>query len=292
MSGSALTALVEELQRLKATGETSVPVTPQGALCLEQLLSASAPTPTAAYPEAQPKATQVSTPKPQAAPKPEASPFAQPPQIELPPGDKATQWAWLKDRVMDCPVCKSQVKSGKKVVLGVGSLDADLFFCGEAPGAEEEIQGEPFVGPAGQLLTKIIQAMGFERKQVYIGNIMNFRPPMPTPFGNRPPTTEELHFCLPYLKAQLAIVNPKVIIALGATAAKGLLAPGDHGPMRQLRGQWFQLEGTPLTVTYHPSYLLHNNTLASKRAVWEDMLGVLAHLHIPISEKQKQYFTA
>ena len=117
------------------------------------------------------------------------------------------------------------------VVFGVGDIDARIMFVGEAPGADEEIQGEPFVGPAGQLLTKMIQGMGLERAEVYIGNIMNWRPEMKAingivPLGNRPPTAQEMAYCLPYLKAQIEIVNPEIVVALGATAATGLLGAG------------------------------------------------------------------
>ena len=167
----------------------------------------------------------------QIAPAQEGAAIPPAPVFTLPAGDKATRWAWLKDKVENDPVCRAHVRPGKKVVLGVGTLDAKIFFCGEAPGADEEVQGEPFVGAAGQLLTKMIKAMGVDRGQVYIGNIMNWRPEMPTPpgveqIGNRPPTAEEMTYCLPYLKAQLEIVQPEVIVALGATASAGLLGAG------------------------------------------------------------------
>jgi uracil-DNA glycosylase family 4 len=210
--------------------------------------------------------------------------------LELPVGDKQTQWEWLKERVLNCPVCNSHLKPGKKVVFGVGNIDADIFFCGEAPGADEEVQGEPFVGPAGQLLTKIIQAMGLKRQDVYIGNIMNWRPQMPTVYGNRPPTEQEIEFCLPYLKAQLAVVQPKVVVALGATAVNGLLGYNAKRKLSDCRGQWMEFEGYPLMVTFHPSYLLRNNTNHSKRMVWEDMMQVMEKLGLALSEKQKTYF--
>lgn len=210
--------------------------------------------------------------------------------IELPEGNKELQWNVLRDKVLNCSVCRSHVKLDKKIVFGVGNLDADIFFCGEAPGAEEEIQGEPFVGKAGQLLTKVIQAMGLQREEVYIGNIMNWRPEMPTPYGNRPPTQEEMAFCLPYLKAQVAIVKPKVIIALGATAVNGLLGPDNKRRMGEIRGKWFEFQGVPLMVTFHPSYLLRNDTSYAKRQVWEDMLKVMEQLHFKISDKQRKFF--
>lgn len=210
--------------------------------------------------------------------------------VSLPKGDKLLQYDWLKEKVLNCSVCNQHIKNGKKVVFGIGNLDADIFFCGEAPGADEEIIGEPFVGRAGQLLTKIIFAMGLSRSDVYIGNIMNWRPELDTPFGNRPPTQEEMSFCLPYLKAQIEIVQPKVIVALGATAVNGLLGYDSSRRMRDLRGKWSTFCNVPLMVTFHPSYLLRNNTLQTKRIVWEDMLEVMKKIGMPISEKQEKFF--
>ncbi len=210
--------------------------------------------------------------------------------ISLPQGTKLEQWKWLKNKVLTCPTCCSHVRPGKRVVFGSGCLDASIFFCGEAPGADEEEQGEVFVGRAGQLLTKIINAMGFQRSDVYIGNIMNWRPEMPNMIGNRPPTQEEMEICLPYLKAQLAIVQPKVVVALGSTAVSGLLGADSKRRMRDIRGQWTSFEHIPMMVTYHPSYLLRNNTREAKRQVWEDMMAVMERLNMPISEKQRGYF--
>ena len=200
------------------------------------------------------------------------------------------QMDWLRQRILDCPTCKKNVRPGKKIVVGVGHLDADLFFCGEAPGAEEESAGEPFVGPAGQLLNRMIDAMGLEREQVYIGNIMNWRPETPNYRTNRPPTKEEMAFCLPYLHAQLSIVQPKVVVALGLTAANGLLGHDPNRKLGALRGRWQSLGALPLMVTYHPSYLLRNASRKVKRIVWEDLLQVMERLSIPISEKQQRYF--
>lgn len=208
----------------------------------------------------------------------------------LPEGPKEEQWYWLKQRVLNCPHCLKHLHPGKKLVFGSGNLNADIFFCGEAPGADEEEQGEVFVGRAGQLLTKIIEAMGMKRSDVYIGNIMNWRPETPNHIGNRPPTQEEMQFCLPYLIGQVDIVRPKVIVALGATAVSGLLGYDSQRRMRDCRGNWFEFNGIPLMITYHPSYLLRNATKQSKRIVWEDMLQVMNFLNIPISEKQKSYF--
>jgi uracil-DNA glycosylase len=213
-----------------------------------------------------------------------------PPSIQLPKASKEEQWAYLKNLVLSCKECKRHVKPGKHIVFGAGNIDADIFFCGEAPGADEETEGVPFVGRAGQLLTKMIQGMGLSREQVYIANIMNWRPEMDTPVGNRPPTQKEMEFCLPYLKAQVAIIKPKVIVALGATAVNGLLGANPKRKMGDIRGQWQSFEGTKLMITFHPSYLLRNNTNRTKRQVWEDLLAVMDALKLPISEKQKNYF--
>lgn len=213
-----------------------------------------------------------------------------PEPFELPAGSRQERWQWLRDKVLNCPVCNAHVRPGKRVVFGIGSLDAKIFFCGEAPGAEEEMQGEPFVGPAGELLTRIIGAMGLSREDVYIGNIMNWRPEMPTEIGNRKPTMREMNFCLPYLRAQVEIVQPKVIVALGSTAVDGLLGPDSKRRIGSIRGKWFEFGQWPLMATYHPAYLLRNNANKTKRMVWEDMLQVMDKVGLPISERQRGYF--
>lgn len=217
------------------------------------------------------------------------------PTVVLGDGDKATRWAALRDLVTKDPTCCAHVRPGKKVVLGVGSLEAKIMFVGEAPGAEEEIQGEPFVGPAGQLLTKMIQAMGLRRDEVYIGNIMNWRPEMAgTPgreqVGNRPPTEAEMRYCLPYLRAQIEVVNPDVLVALGATAAQGLLGFGSFKALGDIRGKWHVFSEKPLMVTYHPSYILRNQSNRSKRMIWEDLLKVMERTNLPISDRQRNFF--
>jgi DNA polymerase len=175
------------------------------------------------------------------------------------------------------------------VVFGVGNIDSPLMFVGEAPGADEDAQGEPFVGKAGQLLTKIIQTMGFSRQSVYIGNILKCRPDTPgQSAGNRKPTPEEMQTCIPYLHEQIDLIQPKVIVALGATAVEGLL--GKTEGITKLRGHWRTYRNIPLMPTYHPAYLLRNQSLSEKRRVWEDMLAVLEKLAMPISEKQRNYF--
>lgn len=196
----------------------------------------------------------------------------------------------LRKAALACTRCPHLVKSRTQVVFGVGNPNADLMFVGEAPGADEDEQGEPFVGRAGQLLTKMIQAMGFERSDIYIANVLKCRPDMPAgESGNRKPKLDEMQTCLPWLEEQIAIIQPKAIIALGATAVEGLL--GDTSPMRDLRGRWLEFQGIPVMVTYHPAYLLRNQSIGEKRKVWEDMLLVMEKLGCRISQKQRRFFT-
>jgi DNA polymerase len=278
----ALNAITEELRRLKASGVGRIPVSDEGIAALRGLAKARKPeTPASTLPAvAAPSA---------AAPAPAA------PVVVLPDGDKSTRWAALRQSVFDDPVCKAKVRPGKKIVLGVGSLDASIMFVGEAPGAEEEIQGEPFVGPADQLLNRMIGGMGLSRSDVYIGNIMNWRPDLPlgpdgVQTGNRPPTDGEMAHCLPYLRAQIEIVNPRLLVALGTSAAKGLLGSKAFGSLGEVRGRWHDFGGRPLMVTYHPSYILRNPTNRQKRLIWEDLLKVMERASLPISEKQRRFF--
>lgn len=179
------------------------------------------------------------------------------------------------------------------MVFATGSPRSAIMFVGEAPGAEEEQQRQPFVGPAGQLLTKIIGAMGLKRPEVYISNICKFRPSSGPGQGtsNRAPTPEEMQACLPYLMTEIDLIKPQVIVALGATAATGL---GIEGPVGKNRGRFHPISGTQVMVTYHPSYLIREEQrdggLKAKRLVWEDMLAVMERLSLPISEKQRGYF--
>jgi uracil-DNA glycosylase len=210
-------------------------------------------------------------------------------QIQQTTSNKAQNLASVRERVRGCTKCAHLANSRTQTVFGVGNPDAEIMFIGEAPGADEDQQGEPFVGRAGQLLTKIIKAMGFAREDVYIANILKCRPDMPAgSFGNRAPTPAEMQMCRPYLVEQIDIIQPKVLVALGAVAVEGLL--GARGTMRELRGRWHSYNGTPLMITYHPAYLLRNQSPSEKRKVWEDMMHVLDRLEKPISEKQRNYF--
>ena len=202
--------------------------------------------------------------------------------------DKATAFAALRERALVCVKCPHLASSRQSVVFGVGSIDAQLMFVGEAPGADEDEQGEPFVGAAGQLLTRIIQATGLSRGDVYIANILKCRPDMPPgSSGNRKPTPDEMTTCISYLHEQIDMIRPKVLVALGGTALEGLL---NKSGITKLRGQWQTYRGTPLMPTYHPAYLLRNQAMSEKRKVWEDMLAVMEKLGMPISEKHRNYF--
>jgi DNA polymerase len=204
-------------------------------------------------------------------------------------GTKAERLAAMRGPVLACTKCPHLVQSRTQVVFGVGNPEAELMFVGEAPGEDEDRQGEPFVGKAGQLLTKIIETMGYARDDIYIANVLKCRPDMPPGMpGNRKPKPAEMQTCLPYLREQIDIIQPRAIVALGATAMEGLL--GAVEPMARLRGRWHDFQGTPLMATYHPAYLLRNQSLGEKRKVWEDMLMVLERLGNPITEKQRTYF--
>jgi uracil-DNA glycosylase len=203
---------------------------------------------------------------------------------------KAAAFGNLRERAMACVKCAHLASSRKNVVFGVGDTNAQLMFIGEAPGADEDIQGEPFVGKAGQLLTKIIETMGLSRDSVYIANILKCRPDTPgQAFGNRKPTPEEMQTCIPFLHEQIDLIRPKVLVALGGTAVEGLL--GKSAGIMKLRGVWQTYRGIPLMPTYHPAYVLRNQALSEKRKVWEDMLMVMERIGMPISDKQRKFFT-
>lgn len=204
-------------------------------------------------------------------------------------GEKQKLLDELRQRTLACTKCPALVKFRHNVVFGVGDPDTELMFVGEAPGEEEDLRGEPFVGKAGQLLTRVIETMGYQRSSVYIANILKCRPDMPpNTSGNRKPTPAEMSTCAPYLLEQIKIIQPRAIVALGLTAVEGLI--GTDQPMNRLRGRWHEFAGTPLMPTYHPAYLLRNQSLGEKRKLWEDMLLVLEKLGKPITDKQRGFF--
>jgi DNA polymerase len=205
----------------------------------------------------------------------------------------ADRLAHLRERASVCQKCQHLARTRTQVVFGVGNPAAELMFVGEAPGAEEDAQGEPFVGQAGQLLTKMIETMGMARSDVYIANVLKCRPDVPPgSYGNRPPTNEEMATCLPYLLGQIDIVRPKILVALGTTAVRGLLPHLEETPIGRLRGKFAEFRGVPLMPTFHPSYVLRQGDNATKRKVWEDLLMVMEKLGMPISAKQRGYFVS
>ena len=200
-----------------------------------------------------------------------------------------TSLVQLRQCALGCEKCPNLVSSRTQVVFGVGNPKADLLFVGEAPGQDEDRQGEPFVGAAGKLLTKIIETMGLCRSDVYIANILKCRPDTPgRSTGNRAPTADEMATCVPWLHEQINLIQPKILVALGKTAVGGLLEK--EVAITRFRGQWQTYHGIPLMPTYHPASLLHNQSLAEKRNIWEDMLAVMEQLEMPINEKQRTFF--
>lgn len=313
-----LDATIAHLERLQSLGVRHVPVqaetvaaltvksdgTPQKTTptrSVSNAASASAPR-TNAPPTAQRPVTPTAQPPSFDAPAPLPSPAriprsTLPPPVEKPlppklsPESKAQAFADLQQRVLACQKCPHLVAFRHSVVFGTGDPDARILFVGEAPGAEEDHAGEPFVGAAGALLTKIITAMGLSRDSVYIANILKCRPDLPPGApGNRKPSAEEMATCTPWLHEQIDLIQPEVMVALGSTAIEGLLG----GPVfvNRVRGKWHSYRGIPLMPTFHPAYLLRNEVISEKRKVWEDMLAVMERLQMPISAKQRAYFTS
>lgn len=193
---------------------------------------------------------------------------APPPLPVIASGDKPAALKAIRDDIGDCTRCKLH-KQRKNIVFGVGDVNADIMFIGEGPGADEDAQGEPFVGRAGQLLNNMIKAMGISREQVYIANVVKCRPP-----GNRTPERDECETCMPFLMRQIAVIRPKIIVALGAVAAKNLLGMNDS--MANLRGRIYDFRDTKLAVTYHPAFLLRDPR--QKGEAWKDLQMVMKHL--------------
>ena len=205
--------------------------------------------------------------------------------------NKAQELAELKERAMHSQSCLSLGTLHDTMVFSVGNPDSRIVFIGEAPGSEEEKQGEPFVGPAGKLLTRIIETMGISRKDVYISNILKFRPRIGnTDQGakNRKPSAEEVAASIQCVRDEIDVVRPELIIALGGCAMQGLLEL-DEG-VNRARGKLYDLGAHKAIVTFHPSYLLRSGANSEKRKLWEDMLMAMSFLKMPISDKQENYF--
>jgi len=297
----ALDILLEELKRQKAAGLRRVSISDESLATLKALAGAAptAPAPTSA--PAAPSANAVRPPAPVASVRPAATPVAPKPAVvtttpviadapifTLPAGTKAERMEALRQRVDACVETKKHLTGAQRALLGHGSLDAKVVFVGEAPSLEEVEAGKAFAGASGELLQKILAAAAISPADYYLAPVMVWRPEPPTQYGKRPPTARELAFNLPYLRAQIDVVAPRIVVALGAQAFEAL--HGRTPSITQARGQWFDLSGVPLMPTYHPNYLLHNPSASAKRAVWEDFLLVMEKLGLPISEKQRGYF--
>jgi DNA polymerase len=212
----------------------------------------------------------------------------QAPNPEQAVSDPAAALTLIREDLGDCTRCKLHQQGRKQIVFGVGNPHAELMFVGEGPGADEDTQGEPFVGRAGQLLNNMIKAMGIRREDVYIANIVKCRPP-----GNRTPERDECETCSPFLMRQIAVIKPKVVVALGAVAAKNLLAI--NAPMSELRGRFYDFtpsgarsadpswQGAKLAVTYHPAFLLRDPR--QKGEAWKDLQMVMNYLGLEPPKK-------
>lgn len=286
--------LINYLRQLQAKGQTHVSIDDAARPILREFfIRAKTGKPSVPATQQDPAAQ---SPQPTLAPTPStATPIASasenpaPAAVQATGSTKAEKIASLKQQAANWPPVKSLVSLRQTMVFSTGNPDADIMLVGEAPGFDEERLVEPFVGKAGQKLDGILAAMGIDRKSTYISNIVKFRPAMPNQTtNNRKPSPEEMAACLPFIQAEVEIVAPKVIIALGGTAAQALLSCND--PVSKMRGRFHKFAGIPLRVTYHPSYILHNEATSEKRKLWQDMLTIMELLGMPISEKQQGYF--
>lgn len=224
------------------------------------------------------------------APAPQASNPPAPTKANTAPLSVEEKLAYLQQRAQNWgPACALGTLRDT-MVFATGNPHARLMLVGEAPGYDEERLQEPFVGRAGQKLNQILAAAKLCREELYISNICKFRPSMGPNQGssNRPPTDAEIAACLPLILAEIRAIRPTCILCLGGTAAKGLLGTG--ASVASLRGKWFNCQGTPVRVTYHPSYLLRNDSTTAKRAVWEDFLAVMEQLNLNITPRQRAFF--
>jgi DNA polymerase len=297
----ALDILLEELKRQKAAGLRRVSISDESLASLKALAGAPAaspapaasakpaPTPVGARPAAPVAAIRPVTPvavKPAVVATTPA--IADAPIFTLPSGTKAERMQALRQIVDACPETKKHLGGSCRALLGHGSLDAKVVFVGEAPSLEEMEAGKAFAGASGELLHKILAAAAISPADCFFAPVMVWRPEPPTQYGKRPPTARELAFNIPYLRAQIDVVAPRVVVALGAQAFEAL--HGRSPTITQARGQWFDLGGVPLLPTFQPNYLLHTPSATAKRTVWEDFLLLMEKLGLPISEKQRGFF--
>jgi DNA polymerase len=309
----AIDALLAELHRQKAAGVRRISVTDESLQLLRGLGGGAPATPSpaargtavASAPESSPSApgarpiivvkpasaTPVAAPQPKiTVSAPPARPLPAAPVLTVPPGSKAERLAWVHAQIARCPVTLEHLKPNEKPVLGYGSAEAKILFIGEAPTAEEVEAGRAFVGPAGELLRKIIAATGLAEGDVYVTSLLGWRPEPPTAYGKRPPNAAEVAFNLPYLRAQIEAIQPKVIVALGAQALEALAET--KRTITQERGIWREFEGRPLMPTFHPNYILHNSSLTVKRTLWEDFLLIMEKVGVEPTAKQRGFFLA
>ncbi len=290
----AIDALLEELYRQKAAGVKRVSVSDESVALLKELAGGAA---VAVAPKLTAPATIAPVVKPVTRPATSAAKnegtiivsvlLPDPPVVKLPSGTKAEQLLWLQKTIAACEVTQKHLE-GKKALFGRGSESAKVFFVGEAPSLEEVEANRSFVGPGGELLSKIISATGLTEKECYFANLMTWRPKPPTAFGKRPPNASEVAFNRPYLLAQIEIIKPQMIVAVGAQAFGALTHLTT--PIMQIRGQWQKVDGLEVLPTLHPNYLLHSPSLSNKRLVWEDFMQIMTKLGMPISDKQQAYF--
>jgi len=294
----ALGALARFLERERSRGRDTVAVAPESVALLRDLPArmreAAAPRVVREEP------ATIAAPAP--APVAEVAAVAKPSSIPMEgTSDEASRRQALNAlfrQVRNAPGPRALGTLFDTVVFAAGNPMADIVFVGEAPGAEEEKRKKPFVGPAGQKLEQILKAMGLERGDVYISNIVKFRPKMGDGrfqgSRNRPPSHEEMASCLPFIRAEIELLRPKVVVALGRTAAEGLLERG--GALGSFRNVAHSFGGIPVVVTYHPSHLLRQDAASeeegrrAKRQVWEDMLRVMELAGLPVSDRQRRFF--
>lgn len=276
-------SVIDYLKQLQEQGQTHVEIDDEARVILREFYRRGSA-------QGQKRPPQASSPAQTTAPAAQSAPTPAVSQIQVTGTTPAEKIASLAAQCLNWQPSKDLGTLRDRMVFSTGNPEADFMLIGEAPGYQEEKEQQPFVGPAGQKLDQIIKAMGLSRPEVYISTVCKFRPSMKNQTtGNRKPSPEEMATNLPFLRAEIDIVKPKVIIALGGTAAEGLLE--EKKAVGQLRENWHQFQGIPLRVTFHPSYLLRQNEgLNEKRMVWEDMLAVMEKLGLPINEKQRGYF--
>lgn len=305
--------LLSELRRLRAEGVETVPVSQESLDILKRFAGAtlaapagrsprtaepapativrpSAPVPPSSAPRREPLAA----PMPVAAkpvvqaPKVDDSAIPEPPRVEVPTkGSKAERLTALSELVKACPECRRHLKPGEIPMLGAGSPDADILFIGEVPTPVDMTAGFLFAGAEAAIFEGALKGMGLSRDTVYVSPLMRWRTASANGLVDRTPTARELAFCLPYLKSELAVVRPKVLVALGGTVFHALT--GDKAKISDVRGVWREVHGLPLLPTYHPSYLVKNPSKGHKALFWDDMLAVMEKAGLPISDKQRSY---